>query len=289
MTNDNTRRFSWAACVALARPGNVAITALSVWVAGVISTVHWQEYSTRLTLAAVSAALVAAGGNAYNDYCDRDLDRLQKGHRPIPSGRISARAALLWSSFYFLVGILVALRLGTTGLSIAAWAGLLLILYSRYWKRQPLVGNVVVALVSALAFLYGGVAVFSVRASLWAATLAFFFHLGREIIKDLEDVAGDRAAGAQTLPLRFGMNTARIAAMTSYFFLLLALPLPYFVGHFRSEYLLVILCGVVPVLVIVMILSWQWSKPEQLHRLSLILKLDMIVGLFALYLGRPLW
>ena len=56
----------------------------------------------------------------------------------------------------------------------------------------------------------------------------------------------------------------------------------------RTCFLLVVLCGVIPVLIIVSILSWRWTTVRQLHRLSLILKLDMLAGLLALYLGRPL-
>jgi geranylgeranylglycerol-phosphate geranylgeranyltransferase len=283
-----SRRLDPLAFLIISRPANVAITAASVWVAGVISNVRWTEFSGRMALAAVSAALIAAGGNAYNDYCDRDLDRLQKPGRPVPSGRIIPQAALWWSTGCFLAGIVVASRLGIITLSIAAWAGLLLMLYSRTLKRLPLVGNLAVALVSALAFIYGGVAVYQVEAAFWAALLAFFFHLGREIIKDMEDETGDRAAGAATLPIRYGTTSARLSAMAAFLFLVIMLPLPYFMGNFRTEYLVVVLCGVVPVLLTVGILSWRWSKPEQLHRLSLILKLDMLVGLYALYLGRPL-
>lgn len=288
MINDKVRRFDLLAFIQITRPENVIITALSVWVAGVISNSHWQDYAGRLIPALVSAALIAAGGNAYNDYCDRDLDRLQKPHRPLPSGRITPRAALLWSTICFLAGLAVALRLGSIGLSVAAWAGLLLILYSRYLKRQALVGNLAVALVSALAFVYGGIAVYILRTALWAAALAFFFHLGREIIKDLEDETGDRAAGAATLPVRYGAVSARISAIMAFLFLAMLLPLPYFWGHFRAEYLVVILCGVVPVLIVAGVLAWRWSEPRQLHRLALILKLDMLAGLLALYLGRPL-
>jgi len=66
----------------LIRPENVFITALSVYVAGLISSIHGLQFGADLSKAALSAALIAAGGNIFNDYCDRDLDRIQKPHRP---------------------------------------------------------------------------------------------------------------------------------------------------------------------------------------------------------------
>jgi geranylgeranylglycerol-phosphate geranylgeranyltransferase len=288
MANFRTHRIDLSAFFILVRPGNVALTALSVFVGGIISNPHWPELLSRLVIAAISAALIAGGGNAYNDYCDRDLDRLQKTRRPLPSGRLAPAAALWLANACFLGGILVAYQLGPIGFSIAAWAGLLLILYSRFLKRLPLVGNLAVALISALTFIYGGVAVFTLEPAFWAAALAFFFHLGREIIKDMEDEIGDRAAGAATWPVRYGLSSARWGALAAFVFLIMLLPLPYLWGHFRPEYLIVVLCGVAPILIVVSVLSLRWSKPEQFHRLNLILKWDMLMGLFALYLGRPL-
>jgi geranylgeranylglycerol-phosphate geranylgeranyltransferase len=139
-----------------------------------------------------------------------------------------------------------------------------------------------------LAFVYGGVAVYTYHPALWAAALAFFFHLGREIIKDMEDEPGDRAAGAATIPVRYGMTQARSMAIISFIFLLFCLPLPYYWGHFQKLYLWMALGSVAPVVIFVAILTGRWTKPEQLHRLALALKLDMLAGLLALYLGRPL-
>lgn len=271
----------------VARPENVAITALAVFIAGVISNTHWPAFLADLLWAALSASLIAAGGNTFNDICDRDLDGIQKPHRPIPAGEITLNAANVWAAACFLVGLLISLVIGTSALLIASWAVFLLLLYSWRWKRLPLVGNLTVALVAALAFLYGGVAVQSVGVAFWAAWLAFFFHLGREIVKDLEDQLGDATVQANTLVVRYGQNAGRNAASMAFLFLILSLPFPYYLGQFQIEYLHIVLIGVLPVIILAIIWLWCWKKPEQLHRLSVILKWDMLVGLAALLVGRP--
>jgi len=85
--------FSIIAYLMLIRPENVFITALSVYVAGLISSIHGLQFGADLSKAALSAALIAAGGNIFNDYCDRDLDRIQK-----PQFLIASWAVFLLSS-----------------------------------------------------------------------------------------------------------------------------------------------------------------------------------------------
>jgi geranylgeranylglycerol-phosphate geranylgeranyltransferase len=270
------------------RPVNCIITVLSVVIAGIISNARWMDFSPELALAGVSAALIAGGGNAYNDYRDRHLDAVQKKHRPLPAGVITPSAALIWSAVCLFAGVIVAAWVGSAAFGIAACAALLLILYSRFWKGQPLFGNVVVALVAALALIYGGIAVRSVGPALWAALLAFLFHLGREIIKDLADLPGDLEHGIRTLPAVWGVPAARLSITSAFFLLAVALPLPYYLGNYRLEYMVTSILGVLPVLVVVTWFVWKRSRPEQWHLLGLIVKLDMLVGLAALYFGRPL-
>lgn len=280
-------QFNLGACWRITRPVNVFITALSVFIAGVISAPNWLSEILVLLLASFSAAMIAAGGNAFNDYCDRELDRHQKPHRPIPSGQVTPKAALGVTALCFLVGFAIAIALGGVMVLIASWAIFLLLFYSWRWKRTPLLGNVAVAFVAALAFIYGGAAVHAASVAVWAAGLAFFFHLGREIVKDMEDCSGDAAASAKTFAVHFGLAAAgRLAALT--FFVLIAfLPLPYLLGPFSILYLYAVLIGILPLLILAVVWLWRWRQPGQLHRLSTLLKADMFIGLAALLVSSP--
>jgi geranylgeranylglycerol-phosphate geranylgeranyltransferase len=173
-------------------------------------------------------------------------------------------------------------------LFIAASAFGLLFLYDAYLKRTVLIGNLVVALVAGLAFIYGGIAVGNVNVALWAFALAFLFHLGREIVKDMEDAPGDQQSQAETLVVRHGLTPARTASTIVFTLLVVLLPLPYLIGPFRQFYLWIVLFGTLPLLLYVIVFLWRCSTSESFHKLSSILKAGMVIGLAALYIGRPI-
>lgn len=280
-------RFTPLSFLTITRPANVLITAISVGVGGYIASFGWLKFAPDLGWAALSAALIAAGGNVFNDYCDRELDKLQKPHRPLPAGKISESMALIWSGTLSAIGLFVALLITGKAVLIASWALVLLFFYSWKLKAKPLIGNLTVAFIAGLAFVYGGVAVRSTGAAVWAGILALLFHLVREIIKDIEDRSGDAEAGAQTFVVRYGLMGGRIAAAVVGLLLICVLPLPHLAGPFRLPYLYIVLPGVLPVVVVAVILTWKWELPEKLHSLNVLLKVDMLVGLAALIVGRP--
>ena len=144
------------AAIELPRPINCLITFASVLLGGWLG-IH--EITEPLIFAALSAALITAGGNALNDLCGITEDRINKPHRPLPSGRLSPGIARLQMGIFLLAGILLALPLPTPALAIALIAIASLILYNTYLKRVPLIGNLTVSALGGLAFLYGGAAV----------------------------------------------------------------------------------------------------------------------------------
>ncbi|HQI69074.1 MAG TPA: UbiA family prenyltransferase, partial [Methanothrix sp.] len=75
--------------------------------------------------------LVTGAGNAVNDYCDRQIDAVNRPGRPIPSGRISPRAALYYSMALFAAGSLLAGLVNSVCLLLAVFNSALLILYAR--------------------------------------------------------------------------------------------------------------------------------------------------------------
>ena len=124
------------AAIELPRPINCLITFASVLLGGWLG-IH--EITEPLLFAALSAALITAGGNALNDLCGITEDRINKPHRPLPSGRLSPGIARIEMGIFFLAGILLALPLPTPALAIALIAIASLILYNTYLKRVPLI------------------------------------------------------------------------------------------------------------------------------------------------------
>ena len=161
-----------------------------------------------------------------------------------------------------------------------------MILYDFCLKRIALWGNLAVGLAGGLAFVYGGLAVGRPTGALVPAGFAFLFHLGREIVKDAEDISGDREAGAMTLPVRWGARTA-VACASGTFGLLIPLTfVPFCLGLYGWLYLAIVVLGVDLVLVYVVLSMWRNYSPSNLRRVSIVLKADMIVGLGAILAGR---
>ncbi len=267
----------------LTRPVNVLIGMLSIAIGALVagSLTPWQN----VLLACLSGGLITAAANAINDYFDVEIDRINKPFRPLPSGSLSRGFAAAFAGVLFVAGVALSALINRAALLIAASASVLLYLYSARLKRTVLWGNLTVSLLSGLAFIYGGVAVFRLKIALVPAVFAFFFHLGREILKDIEDMVGDRAAEAVTFPIRHGVHASRLL-ITAVFSLLMILTLvPYGAGLFGRVYLWLVVLGVDAVLLFVMVSLWRDSSRENLHRLSGILKLDMLVGLLAIVAG----
>jgi geranylgeranylglycerol-phosphate geranylgeranyltransferase len=270
--------------IRLSRPQNDAIAALSVlvgaWVAGPVES-WW-----KVLWACISAFLISAGGNSINDVFDVDIDRVNKPYRPLVREEISVRSAVWFSLILFSLGVALSLWIKPASVLLALAVVTVLVIYSAALKKRLLWGNLAVALLSASAFVYGGVIGADFAICLIPAGFAFLFHLGREVLKDIEDMKGDSSRGASTLPIRVGV-AGSLAFSSLVFALLVALSgLPYTFRFFSLVYLLVVFPGVDLVLVYVIWSMWRDSSPPNLHRLSNLLKADMLLGLAAIYLGR---
>jgi geranylgeranylglycerol-phosphate geranylgeranyltransferase len=184
--------------------------------------------------------LITAGGNTLNDYYDAEIDLVNHPKRPIPSGRIRR-----WTAKMLAVGELLAgLILGRLVNVACGWVALLavaaLVAYERGGlKNSGLPGNVVISLLTGLLFLAGGAAVGDPWPSASLALLAFVASLGREIAKDIEDVAGDTTR--RTWPMRVGVRPARLAAAFLFATAALLSPLPYLLETLSIWYLYVVM------------------------------------------------
>lgn len=269
--------------ILLTRPLNLIIAFISVFVGGFITGTVQPLF--RLFMACTSATLIAAGANAINDVYDVAIDRINKPRRPLPAGRVDIHRARVFAVLLFLAGMGVSLTLGLPGFVMALISSVSLYAYSWKLKRTVLWGNFSVAFFSGLAFVYGGLAVHRFREALIVGVFALFYHFAREIIKDTEDMIGDSEDYVITFPIRYGVKPA-LALATAVLAVLTGLTLiPYGLGIFSVAYLWVVLIGVDGFLGYVVISMWRDRNPENLRRLAFLMKLNMFVGLLAVYAG----
>jgi geranylgeranylglycerol-phosphate geranylgeranyltransferase len=266
------------------RPQNNLIAALSVLVGALVAGEI--DYWWGVIFACLSAFFISAGGNSINDVFDVEIDRINKPLRPLPRGEISTKSALWFSGFLFFVGFCLSVFIRPLSVVIATIAIALLIFYGHTLKRKLFWGNFTVSFVSALAFVYGGITTKDFRLSLIPAIFAFFFHLGREIIKDAQDLKGDLSLNVSSLPIRFGIRFSLALTTVIFSFLILLTSFPYIFQILSLPYLIMVIMGVDLVLLYVVWSMWKDPTTSNFGRLSTILKIDMFLGLAAIYMGK---
>lgn len=252
----------------LIRPINLLIIALTmysvrlyIWTYDKLNAVsqlgkNGEEFDFFLLV--FSTVLIAAGGNVINDYFDVRADRINKPKRVIIGKHITRRWAILIHTLLnilaFVIAIYLSLRYNTFWyLFIHLLTMNSLWLYSLFLKKKPLVGNFLIAGLTALVPILCGVHFYEVGNVhfvdnsfavdafdywfnalinhgnfIWLlAFFAFTNNFAREIIKDVEDIPGDKVIAAKTLPIAYGINIAKTWIVS-----LLFLPILFFTGLF---------------------------------------------------------
>ena len=270
----------------LARPLNGIIAFISAWLGGMFASQGRMEnlVNIRLLLVSVSALVLLSAGNAINDYCDYNIDRINRPQRPLPSGRIRRRDALIFAILLVAIGIWLGALINRNATGIAILVFVALVSYAFWLKRTPFVGNLVVSGLTGLTFIAGGVAIDSVRGTLVPAIFAFLFTTAREVVKDLEDTEGDLKNNVKTL----AVLNPQLAVKTAIGFMLLVIlfsPIPYLFGWYSWHYLVAVILGVDLVLIGLAIRLWRNASKENCTFIQRWMKWDIFVGLGAIYLG----
>ena len=277
-----TQRFTdW---LKLARIGNTAIIGFSSIVGLIVGgygSLNNEYY--RLILVGLVPALIGAGGNIVNDYFDRFIDAVNKPWRPIPSGRINARTALIVSILLMVIGVLLSILLDYYCFLVAVIASILLFEYSRWIKKTGFPGNIVIALLSLLSILFGGLASPNPSASLLPGLYAFLIILGREVFKGIEDLEGDKKYNVETLAVVAGPKIAFLFGSTLLLIVVIISPIPYLFYKYNIYYLLTALIGVdLPVITSILLVAHDYKHAWRATR---ILKIPLFTGLLAFLIG----
>ena len=276
-------------------------------------------------LLTISTLCIASAGNIINDYFDVKADKINRPNELIVTKYISKRKAIIWHWIFNGIGFLISCYLSIFYktfwyvfihlISInALW------LYSVYFKRKFIIGNLVIASLTSLVVLLSGFhfyhvcsyelhplleAKISIPKSLNFAIIywknlfldagnfvfllcffAFVLNLGREIVKDIEDVEGDLLLKAKTIPIVLGITSAKWIA----FIILSCVPLFYVsflaltikenhVLHLLAT-LPVLLARVLVVIALILLLVLH-SSPKNMKIIDKIVKLAMLVGIMT--------
>lgn len=166
-----------------------------------------------LNLIISSAVVLAfmAGGNSLNDHIDIEIDRVAHPERPLPMGEISPRTALIIGIFGIVIACLLSVAMMSPAVTvIVVTAAALMVSYELFLKQRGFIGNVVIAVLTGMIFLFGGAVVGNIEGNYIIAAMAALVSMGREIAKDIQDMSSDE--GRKTLPMVIGVRKASIVA-----------------------------------------------------------------------------
>jgi geranylgeranylglycerol-phosphate geranylgeranyltransferase len=274
-------RLSWTpSSVALVRPGNLLLAAGGVAVGGFLALGR-AAFPAALLWAMGSAVGLGAAGTAANDVFDLEADRVNRPLRPLVTGALSRRAAVVVAGVAGGLGLWAAWWV-SPGLFVIALAALaVMIAYSPVFKARGLPGNVAVAVVASLPLVYGAVAVGDWRAGLVPFVLAALLHLARELVKDLGDVPGDLAIERRTVPIAWGMKAGFLAAAGVVALFLPVALVPWVAGWYGWRYGVVVM--VLDLALVFLVVRLAQGRPGGARGA---LKAAMLVGLVALLWDR---
>jgi 4-hydroxybenzoate polyprenyltransferase len=255
-------------------------------------------------LLTISSILLAAAGNIINDYFDLNIDQINKPEKLVVDKIISRHWVIVWHLLLSAIGVIIGFYIDfTTNVRFLGFlhigTALLLFLYSVSLKKKLLTGNILISLLTAWVILViywceasnltRPVLIGTLtRITFLYAGFAFVISLIREVVKDIEDVEGDRRFGCYTMPIALGLNATKVFAAVWLVVLIGALIIVqfYVLSHkwwWSAMYCIVFI--VVPLLYIFkLLLSANTSKDY--HRLSSLIKAAMLTGILSMIFFR---
>lgn len=187
---------------------------------------------TSFVLMLTASILIAAAGYIINDYFDVNIDQVNKPSKVVVSLIISRRWVIFWHLIFSMAGIYITtiafplkdywhLHVANISSVILLW------FYSTNLKKKNIIGNVVIAILTAWSI---GVVYFSkfsfyqlshppvvnaasirfFKLMVLYTSFAFILTLVREALKDIEDMEGDEKFGCRTLPIAWGLKLTKV-------------------------------------------------------------------------------
>jgi 4-hydroxybenzoate polyprenyltransferase len=238
-------------------------------------------WDVRLLILSLSTVIIAAGGYIINDYYDVKIDLINKPERVVIGKDVARRYALLFHSLLSMAGTALGFLLNWKIGLVSFFSAFLLWWYSNDLKRQPFIGNFVVALLTGLSIFLVNV-LYHVHQPLVTiyALFAFAMTLVREIVKDAEDLKGDDTFGCKTLPIIWGFRKTKFLL---YFLLLIffisVIEINQYYAQLPMYYFFTFL--IVPLVLLVVWLA-RADTTKDFHRISQWCKVIMLLGISSM-------
>ena len=271
--------------IKILRPLNLLITLFCI-----VLSAHILDRLTYSIIPLIIVVLSLGGfANIINDVFDYQIDQQNNPNRPLASDNMSINSAIIYA--LLLLGISLSIIFiftftSNTKILILVINLPLIILYTPFLKRIPLLGNLTIAFILGMVFIVTVTYVDGdIILILPSAILAFLLMLIREMVKDIADLPGDQKFNIQTFPVRFGINYT-FQLIVIFFIILVFVSLYFYYQYFFNlEYLFSLLfCVLFPLAYYLYKLSKNKTAIYCIY-LSKVLKLITIFGVIVIYLA----
>ena len=236
-----------------------------------------------LFIIVLSSALVIAGGYIINSFYDSEKDLINKPRKSMLDRLVSQRTKL---STYFVLNFASVILASYVSFRAVIFFSAYIFgiwLYSHKLKRIPLLGNIVSATLAITPFFAVFVYYKNFDPVIFVhAIYLFLLIFVRELIKDMENMAGDLAQNYRTLPLLYGTKTSKMLATS--LVLLTLLPALSLIYYFDVGYMYVYFFGSIVLLIGFLFLLWRSSSKKHYVWLHNILKFIIVIGVFSILL-----
>ena len=295
--------------LAILRPNNILLTLFTQGVFMIAASrtsyfnIDWSNIIWPESLLIIlTCCLTAAGGYIINDLFDVETDHINRPNKRILKRDISHKAAIVYyiilTSLGQICGYYAGLGIGLFASAIAV----LLYFYSSDLKAMGLPGNSLIAFMSGSVIYIASRGIHEIHSAYFAeyAFLAFLLTMARELVKDAEDIEGDKEQGCETFPILYGTRKTNILsnvilALIVIFLVTTAYLLsiePFFnvkstieIHHFVYPAFLVL--ALVPMILKSMWMIGKANNKRDYKKISKWLKLTMLVGLISVLFSAP--
>jgi 4-hydroxybenzoate polyprenyltransferase len=262
--------------VGLIRPLNIILGIFSVLI---IHSFLIFNFNTIFTMIVIFCFI--SSSNIINDIYDQKSDRINNREKINQKKIIYVYMFLI---FLLISGIISAFQLNFYSKIISLIALPLIIVYTPIFKGKPLIGNLLVSLLVGLVFIFSEISMYNlINFSVLPFSFAFLVTFIREIIKDLEDIVGDKANSIKTFPVVFGEKNTIILSIYLMFLLNIIVLIPYLFSFYNLNYLLAVIIGVILPNSYCIIYFIKKRFQYNYKNIQNIQKTIIIMGLFIIY------
>lgn len=273
--------------IIILRPINVLISGISIIIASRI--IQPDNSIILVSTLALIVMLFTSGANTLNDFIDYKIDLINRPSRPIPIGDVKKSVAFYMALSFFIMGSLLCMQLNENAKIIGIFIAMpIMVLYTTYLKKLPLIGNLAVAFTIGLSFIFCGAAFNSFSPMIIPMILCFLLSFLRELIKDIADIEGDQVLGLKTFPIYYGLGITKNFVLTTCFISGLVFIVPYVIGIYNEWYLFFLIVGVEIPLGFIVFLMVKNPGITSAKKAARILKISTFFGLIAIYTGSTL-